>query len=302
MSEETTPKKLSIVIPSLNEGGSLESMVPDIVRTIGLDVDEYEVVVIDSGGTETSGIRKLPMVSVYDSPARLGAPQARNLGAERSSGSNIVFADAHLRFDEGWGPRVLDCLEENGDSLIAPAFTPMNNSRIRLCGCMWKDSVMTWRWLPCAVPSSHEVPFAGAAFVAVRRGVFDLVGRWDSGIKLWGGEDCELSLRAWLLGYRVICNPSIVVQHMFRKVQPYEMAWADIAYNKIRIALSHFSSTRLKRFLDDYYALFSDRDKGRFAELLLLNLEDKVLDRRARLLRERKFSDDWFFERFAMDG
>lgn len=277
-------------------------MVPNIVDTIGLDEEEYEVIVINSGGTETRGLRELPMVSIHDSPTRLGAPQARNLGAEKSSGGNIVFADAHLKFEENWGPQVLETLRDNEDGLIAPTFSPMNNSRIRLCGCTWKNGVMGWRWIPWTVGFTHEIPFAGAGFVAVRRRTFDLVGRWDSGIKLWGGEDYDLSIRAWLLGYRVLCNPSIVVRHLFRKTQPYEMEWTDISYNKIRIAFSHFAPKRLKRFLDDYHALFSDGDKGRFAELLLLNIEDKVLDRRAKLFKERKFSDDWFFERFAMDG
>jgi len=68
-------KNLSIIIPSLNEGNSVEKMVSNINGTIGLD--QYEIIVVNSGGTETSDIGKLPMVYVYETP-REGAPQARN--------------------------------------------------------------------------------------------------------------------------------------------------------------------------------------------------------------------------------
>jgi glycosyltransferase involved in cell wall biosynthesis len=291
---------LSVVIPSLNERGSLNSTIPNIVDTIGLQQDEYEILVVNSGGTETAGISGLPTVSVYNSPTRLGAPQARNLGAERSSGSHLVFADAHLKFEEGWGLRIVRCLEENRDSLVAPTFMPMDGRRARMCGCSWKDTVMTWKWLPCSVSSIHEVPFAGAAFIAVRREAFDLIGGWDSGMRFWGGEDYELSLRAWLRGHRVLCDPSITVRHLFRKKTPYEVNWTDISYNKIRIALSHFSPRRLRMFLEDYSALFSEENQDSLAEVLLSNLGDGVLDRRTRLFKEREHDDDWFFERFAM--
>jgi glycosyltransferase involved in cell wall biosynthesis len=106
-------KKLSVIIPALNEGSSLEFMIPNMRNTIGLNADEYEIIVINSGGTDTTSLVNLPMVHIYQATMRLGAPQARNLGADVSSGENLVFADAHLKFEQDWGSKVLNNMELN---------------------------------------------------------------------------------------------------------------------------------------------------------------------------------------------
>jgi glycosyltransferase involved in cell wall biosynthesis len=290
-------KNLSIIIPCLNEKTSLIFMIPDIINSIGLDKNEYEIIVINSGGTDTASIKREPHVTIFDSPTPLGAPQARNLGVEKASASAFVFADAHLKFQEEWGLKILNDLSSYGDSIIAPRFRPMHNNRSRACGFEWENTHMKWRWLPCLVDTAHEIPFAGGAFLAVNRKVFDLIGKWDSGIKFWGGEDAELSLRTWLTGHRIVCNPSILVRHLFKKIRPYTM---DIHYNNIRIAFSHFSRKRLNLFLNAYSSIFSN--SGCFTKLLLMNIESGVLDRRANLLKRRIHSDDWFFEKFHMKG
>jgi glycosyltransferase involved in cell wall biosynthesis len=71
---------LSIIIPALNEGISAQIMVYNINQTIGLD--DYEIIIVNSGGTHTSGMEKLLNVCVYNMP-RQGAPQARNFGARK---------------------------------------------------------------------------------------------------------------------------------------------------------------------------------------------------------------------------
>jgi len=57
-------------------------------------------------------------------------------------------------------------------------------------------------------------------------------------MRYWGSEDSELSMRTWLLGYRVVCEPSIRVGHTFREEHPYHIAWFDELYNKARFGES----------------------------------------------------------------
>jgi glycosyltransferase involved in cell wall biosynthesis len=52
---------LSIIIPSLNKGDSILTMVSNILDTINLD--NYEIIIVNSGGTEKSAIKDLPMNS-----------------------------------------------------------------------------------------------------------------------------------------------------------------------------------------------------------------------------------------------
>ncbi len=113
-------KDISIIIPTLNEGRSAEVMAYNISKTIGLD--NYEIIIVNSGGTDTLEVAKFPMVSIYDVP-RDGAPQARNFGASKASSDFLIFADSHLEFRDGWGTKVLDQLNENQMSIITPTIT-----------------------------------------------------------------------------------------------------------------------------------------------------------------------------------
>lgn len=108
---------LSIIIPALNESDLLEKTVYSINDTI--ELNDYEIIVINSGGTKTSEVKNLEMVNVYDSPTRLGSPQARNYGSENASSNNLIFIDAHMEFKNGWSHKILDDIETNKNCVIS---------------------------------------------------------------------------------------------------------------------------------------------------------------------------------------
>jgi GT2 family glycosyltransferase len=300
-------RQLSIIIPSLNEGKNLERTVYNLIDTIGLD--NYEIIIINSrqgyGRTETSSIRRLSKIHVYDSPSRLGSPHARNFGARKASSNFLLFADAHLQFfEERWGPKVLNDLKENKDCIITPCFTGIHDKCApyqRICGLRWKNALLNIECLPDLKSYIHEVPFAGGAFMAVEKRLFYELGEFDSGIRIFGSGDIEISLRAWLLGFRVLCDPSIRIGHMWRGVQrEYTLEQIDLIHNKIRIAISHFDSKRLIK----YMRVRSDAlaDDSLFKEALFMAVEGGALDRREMLFKRRVMTDDQFFEKFPMNG
>jgi GT2 family glycosyltransferase len=166
----------------------------------------------------------------------------------------------------------------------------------RACGFKWINLDMDIFWLPDLNSQIHEIPFACSCCMAVKKSIFDEIGQFDSGIRLWGEEDSEISMRAWLMGYRVLCDPSIRVSHVFRSSHPYDITWFDRLYNKIRLSLSHFSVERIQRHL---MAICYEPD---FDKTLLKSVQDGVLNRRDILLANRLHDDDWFFERFPMHG
>jgi GT2 family glycosyltransferase len=301
-------RQLSIIIPSLNEGKNLERTVYNLIDTIGLD--NYEIIIINSrqgyGRTETSSIRRLSKIHVYDSPSRLGSPHARNFGARKASSNFLLFADAHLQFfEERWGPKVLNDLKENKDCIITPCFTDIGDApeirNTKGCGFRWTNMTLDSSGIPGVKPYIHEVPFAGGAFMAVEKRLFYELGEFDSGIRIFGSGDIEISLRAWLLGFRVLCDPSIRIGHKWRGVQrEYTLEQIDLIHNKIRIAISHFDSKRLIK----YMRVRSDAlaDDSLFKEALFMAVEGGALDRREMLFKRRVMTDDQFFEKFPMNG
>ncbi len=283
---------LSVIIPSLNEGKHVEEMIDNIRGTVGLA--DYEIVVVDSGGTELSAVKDLPQVYVYDSE-REGAPQARNLGASKAKGETLVFADAHVRFPSGWGKQVLEATQK-ANGIVTPCITSIDDEDSRGCGFAWSNLRMDIKWLEDVDPNTHEVPFACSCCMSIPRPVFRQVGGFDAGTRFWGSEDSELSMRTWLLGFKVVCDPSMRVGHMFRDEHPYHITKFDELYNKVRFAFSHFSVQRLEHFL------WGIADEPMLLDVLLEIKASNVFERRGRLLKTRVKSDDWFFDRFRMEG
>jgi len=282
---------LSIIIPSLNEGYATQKTVSNIIDTIGLE--NYEIIVINSGGTEILAIKDLPMVRLYDTP-REGAPQARNFGATNASSKFLLFADAHLEFRQNWGNTILNDLENNQTSIITPCVTVMNDYNSRGCGFRWKNINMEIEWFPDVKNELHEIPFACGCCMAVEKNTFIQIGQFDSGTRMWSEEDSEICMRTWLLGCSVLCDPSVKVGHNFKTSFPYEVKWMDLNYNKIRFLFSHFNSQRLTTYLT---AL---SQASNFTETLLMVLKDNVLNRRKELDEKRIHDDNWFFEKFKM--
>ena len=159
-------------------------MVANINETIGLP--NYEVVVVNSGGTELSSIRGLSKVSIYETE-REGAPQARNFGASKANGDSLVFADAHAEFQKGWGQRMLDSLAKvNG--LLTPCIKATGDETSRGCGYTWINSQMDIEWLPDLNPSSMRFHLPVHAAPQLKRPLFwklevSILGRGSGGRK-----------------------------------------------------------------------------------------------------------------------
>jgi glycosyltransferase involved in cell wall biosynthesis len=290
-------ESLSIIIPALNEGAILDRTVRSITETIGLG--NYEIIIVNSGGTDCEQLRNFPRVSLYESGVE-GPARAKNYGASKATSEFLVFSDSHIQFKTwGWGLQILKDIEIS-DSIIAPAIAADDNDNSRGYGYKWDNTNLDIAWLPYTTPNIHDIPFACGCCMAMKKTTFDGIGKFDSEFFSWGEEDTEISIRSWLLGHSVICDPSIVIAHKFRSSFPYEVKWINFIHNRIRLAFLHLNSKRLGNILKPYSNL--SNDSGDFTKAILMNLEEGVLDAREALFNKRLYDDDWFFQKFPMNG
>lgn len=108
-------KKLSIVIPTLNEENFIGTIFTDVLNN---NYKDYEIIVADSGSEDkTKEIVKrfcedYPNIKLVN--AEKGASQARNKGATHAEGEYILFLDADQRIPISFIKNSLDEMKERG--------------------------------------------------------------------------------------------------------------------------------------------------------------------------------------------
>ena len=289
--------KISIVIPAHNEGENLVDTVRCVLENS--DHPDLEVIVVDDGSTDGSGER---VTSNFGSKSRvsvvpangLGVAGARNLGAQAAAGQVLVFLDGHCYTPPGWMASLIAPLADPEAGIVGPCFASLvRDEGARGFGIRWKDASLEFEWLPQRGDAPYPVPLLPGGCQAVRRDVFERLGRYDGEMTRWGAEDQELSLRAWLMGYRVVVQPQATIYHLFRDRHPYQVQTAKIIYNRLRMALMHFQRDRVARVMEHY------RNMSCFSECTIWLLESDVMDRREKLRAVRSRDDDWFFAQFG---
>jgi len=290
---DSSSTSISVVVPALNEGVQLARTVGNLRETLP---DNSEVVVIDDGSTDgcADTLQQDHVLCVIHG-SRLGSATARNVGARHARGSIIVFADAHITTPGHWWASITEILRDPAVGAVAPVISVMGSESSKGYGMRWKGPDFGIEWLPPATCTPHPIGLAPGCMLAMRREVFDATGGFDEGMKLWGMEDSELSMRLWLLGYELQLVPSVEVAHLFRQSHPYSIEWTHVIHNMLRVAFCHFKSERIQRVVQ---TLKGYRDFS--AALAMLAVGD-VQARRRFLDSQRRRDDDWFFERFPMN-
>jgi GT2 family glycosyltransferase len=149
-------------------------------------------------------------------------------------------------------------------------------------------------WLNRKSNNPYPVPLLPGACMAIHRETFDAVGGFDRGLIRYGVEDCELSLRLWLLGYELWLVPAVDVAHQFREHIPYAVDWRTVLHNRLRMAFLHLSGPRRDRVIKTLEIFPSYRAAHKLVFREDLNL------RRAELMARRRYDDDWYFQRFNL--
>ena len=286
---------VSIVIAAFNERDELAHTVEALAHT----APEAELIVVDDGSTDGSsrflGARRWKHVVLARSATRLGVAAARNLGAARATGRTLVFSDAHVEPADGWVEALRQVLRDPGTGLAAPAITDRDGARAAYgYGFTWREPTLVACWLTDRLSRPSPVPFASGCFVATPRHVFDALGGFDSGLRVWGHEDAEYSLRVWLAGYRCLVAPDACVAHRFQARFGYEVDPAVVLHNRLRIGVLHLSPHPLTVLLHE-----ARRDPHFPAAFRLLVISD-VWRRRDAIRSVRRRSDEWFFSHLGV--
>lgn len=239
---------ISFVITARDESPAVLRRTVDELRAT-TPAGEREILVVDDGSV--APVAGMPEdVQVVRNAEPTGVSLARRLGCDLATGNELVILDAHMTFDPGWLAPMLDHVDSG--ALLCAAFWDYE----RKLGASYGAD---FEW--CAVRDydagrhpglwprhRHEpaprgavaVPMALGACYMLQRSSYETLGGFSPLFRIWGADEQDLSIRAWMADLGVMCVPGARVGHLSRRAFPYPVCFDVLEFNQLALIRSVF--------------------------------------------------------------
>jgi GT2 family glycosyltransferase len=216
-------QRTSVVVVAYNAGGFLRDCIASICST----QPDVEIVLVDNASTDAAVDeveKEFPGITVVRSERNAGFGAGNNLGVAHARRDLLVFLNPDTVVTDGWlDVLVRPLVEDPTVGLVTPKVLRRDRpDSINVAGLevhLSGISMCRGLGLPrAALDEAAEVAAISGVAFAVRRDVFEAIGGFDEGFFLYL-EDVDLSVRAWLAGYRCLYVTGAVVLHDYEKVE-----------------------------------------------------------------------------------
>lgn len=246
-------RKLTIIIPFLNEGIEIENTLRSIRETVGNQVNILLINDASTDGCNYSEVTKTFHSEYYENEQRMGVAASRDLGISMIDTPYFLLLDGHMRFyDNEWATRIVEELEKDERVLLCcqtkvlsmeddtlrehPTRPASFGASIEFSSCSkFLDPEWIWRANYQLEGTVHDIPCVlGAGYAASKEYWQYLKGL--TGLKFYGSDETYISMKVWLEGGRCRLLEDVVIGHIYRHLAPYEFNYTSRLYNKLLIA------------------------------------------------------------------
>ena len=226
MTEQTTPQ-ISIVLPTYNEAGNIETLIDRTLAALGHYPGGVEVIVVDDNSPDgtwqlvATKAKTDPRVRLIHRTTEKGLTSAMSRGIREARGQWVGWMDCDLSMPpEDW-PRLADALAAGADVAVGSRYVPGGGDVAHsLTGrlfsrviCLWASMLLDW-----------SIKDYTSGFILARKAIFEQISlRGDY------GEYCiDLLYRAKRAGYAIHELPYLCVPREAGESKTAANAWGYI--------------------------------------------------------------------------
>lgn len=251
-------KKLTVVIPFLNEREEVRNTVKSIRDTAG---DKVEIIVInddsDNDYDYESDLEGYGVIYINNS-YRIGAALSKERGAQLSRTPYFLLLDAHMRFySNDWAEYLVHELEKDSERLLCSSSIALekkddgsvivspNNTRANGAYLTFKDNYyipgIQWNYYHGALPTDapNQIPCVLGAGYATSKSYWNKI-KGLQGLIHYGCEEAFISIKSWMQGGGCYLLPKLEIGHIYRTKFPYKVHSFEFAYNYLLISETLF--------------------------------------------------------------
>ncbi|XP_016980410.2 LOW QUALITY PROTEIN: polypeptide N-acetylgalactosaminyltransferase 8 [Drosophila rhopaloa] len=224
---------VSVVITYHNEEASVLLRTLSSLRSRTPVLLLREIILVDDGSSSVDEklndflqIKFLNMVKHHRISTQVGLIQARVTGANLALADVLVFLDSHVEVTHGWLEPLLAPILTSNRTCTTPIIDTIDYETFAYRRGKPSRGFFNWQLnyiqLPLlkeeavAMPAPHKNPIMNGGLFAIGRQWFAELGGYDKGLKIWGGEQLELSLKLWLCGGQILEVPCSRIGHLYR--------------------------------------------------------------------------------------
>uniref|UniRef100_A0A0N5C859 Glyco_trans_2-like domain-containing protein n=1 Tax=Strongyloides papillosus TaxID=174720 RepID=A0A0N5C859_STREA len=177
----------------------------------------------------------MEIIKFHRSSQREGLIRAKVFASRKAEGDVLVFLDSHCEPNDRWLEPLLNEIQKNPRIIALPIVDLINPNKFDYSKAMFAKSGFDWslyfRWeyIPWDYFDKEEnniipidSPGMPGGLLAVHREFFKEQGEYDMGMEIWGAENIEMSVKAWLCGDGIKVVPCSRIGHVFRHRRPYK--------------------------------------------------------------------------------
>lgn len=210
---------VSIVIPVFNK---VEYTLECLAALVGSgDATNYEAIVVDDGSSDATADRvsALKGVRYTRNPSNEGFIGSCNRGAELARGEFLVFLNNDTAVQPGWLDALVSTFQAHPEAGLVGAKLLYGDGTLQEAGgILYKDGRGgNYGRFDAALDPRYthvrEVDYCSGAAIAIRKELFEQLGRFDDRYRPAYYEDADLAMRVREAGYKVLYQPHSVVIH-----------------------------------------------------------------------------------------